>query len=169
MAYLLDTNVFITAKRDHYRMNVCPGFWDWIAAANRAGKLYSITAVREELKKGSDVLVSWASQQSKTFFLPPDEYVIRALEEVSGWANTKDYRPAAISEFFSVADYWLVGHALATGYTVVTHEVGVPTSKKQIKLPDACNGIGVKWINPFDMLEKERVLFVLAPNRTTTP
>ena len=81
----------------------------------------------------------------------------------------QSYTQAAISEFFAVADYWLVGHALATGYTVVTHEVSEPKSKKKIKIPDACNGVGVKWTNPFEMLEKEGALFVLASNRTMTP
>ena len=168
MAYLLDADVFISAKRDHYRMNVCPGFWDWIAAANRAAILYSIKAVREDLMRGSDLLASWARQQPKTFFLAPDAHVTTALKTVTNWVNSQDYTPAAISEFFGVADYWLVGHALATGYTVITHEVSAPTSKKRIKVPDVCNGVGVKWTNPFEMLERERALFVLAPNRIET-
>ena len=162
MAYLLDADVFIRAKRDHYRMNVCPGFWDWIVAANRAGKLYSVSAVKNELKS----LAAWARQQPKTFFLTPDERVITALKSVTGWANSQSYTRAAISEFFAAADYWLIGHALATGYTVVTHEVSEPKAKKRIKIPDACNGLGVKWTNPFEMLERERALFVLAPDRT---
>lgn len=28
MAYLLDTNVFVNAKRDWYGFDFCPGFWD---------------------------------------------------------------------------------------------------------------------------------------------
>lgn len=166
MAYLLDADVFISAKRDHYRMNVCPGFWDWIALAHRSGIIYSVSAVNKELKNGSDLLVAWASQQPKTFFLSPDKHVVAALETVSNWVNSQSYTPAAIAEFFAAADYWLVGHALATGYTVVTHEVSVPSSKKKVKIPDACNGVGVKWTNPFDMLEKQGALFVLATNPT---
>ena len=30
MAYLLDSNVFIEAKRLHYGFDFCPAFWDWI-------------------------------------------------------------------------------------------------------------------------------------------
>jgi hypothetical protein len=85
------------------------------------------------------------------------------------WVNSQSYTAAATSEFFAAADYWLVGHALASGYTVITHEVSVPTSKKKVKIPDACNGVGVKWTNPFEMLEKEGALLVLAPNRRTIP
>lgn len=162
MAYLLDADIFIRAKRDHYRMDVCPGFWDWIASANSEGIVYSIRAVREDLTRGSDLLVSWARQQPKTFFLVPDAHVTSALQTVTNWVNSQNYRSEAISEFFGVADYWLVGHALATGYTVVTHEVSVPSSQKRIKIPDVCNGVGVNWTNPFEMLQKEGALFVLS-------
>ena len=30
MAYLLDANVFIEAKRRHYGFDFCPAFWDWL-------------------------------------------------------------------------------------------------------------------------------------------
>jgi hypothetical protein len=32
MAYLLDANVFISAKNLHYGLNFCPAFWDWLIA-----------------------------------------------------------------------------------------------------------------------------------------
>ena len=36
MAYLLDANVFISAKNLHYGFDFCPAFWDWIIARTRA-------------------------------------------------------------------------------------------------------------------------------------
>ena len=30
MAYLLDANVFISAKNLHYGFDFCPAFWDWL-------------------------------------------------------------------------------------------------------------------------------------------
>ncbi len=33
MAYLLDSDVFIRAKRDHYGFDFCPAFWDWLEQA----------------------------------------------------------------------------------------------------------------------------------------
>ena len=30
MAYLLDSDVFIRAKNDHYGFDLCPGFWEWL-------------------------------------------------------------------------------------------------------------------------------------------
>lgn len=36
MAYLLDANVFITAKNLHYGFDFCPAFWDWLDRAAAA-------------------------------------------------------------------------------------------------------------------------------------
>jgi hypothetical protein len=43
---------------------------------------------------------------------------------------------------------------------VVTHEVP-STSLKRIKIPDACVGLGVRCVSPFEMLRNERARFVL--------
>ncbi len=29
MSYLLDANVFMSAKNLHYGLDFCPAFWDW--------------------------------------------------------------------------------------------------------------------------------------------
>lgn len=42
MAYLLDANVFIEARRRHYGMDFCPAFWDWLFQANVSGRVFSI-------------------------------------------------------------------------------------------------------------------------------
>ena len=44
---------------------------------------------------------------------------------------------------------------------VITHEVPSPTVRK-IKIPDACIGLGVKVMTPYEMLRRERARFVLA-------
>ncbi len=58
MAYLLDSNVLITAKRVHYGLDFCPGFWDWIVAQHEAGQVYSIERVFDELKDQQDDLAA---------------------------------------------------------------------------------------------------------------
>ncbi len=45
MAYLLDANVFIEAKRRHYSFDFCPAFWDWLVEGNAAGKTCSVERV----------------------------------------------------------------------------------------------------------------------------
>ena len=70
------------------------------------------------------------------------------------------YEPAAVNTFLQIADYYLVAHALAHGHTVVTHEVASPSTKK-IKIPNACIGLGIKCVTPYEMLRHERARFIL--------
>ncbi len=80
------------------------------------------------------------------------------------WAIGQHYEPAAVNTFLQIADYYLVAHALAHGHTVVTHEIA-STSTKKIKIPDACIGLSIKCMTPFEMLRSERARFVLGLHR----
>lgn len=42
MAYLLDTGVFIEAKRRFYGLDFVPGYLDWLMRAAKAGTIRSI-------------------------------------------------------------------------------------------------------------------------------
>jgi hypothetical protein len=162
MAYLLDANVFISAKNLHYGLDFCPAFWEWLIEQNRAGRVFSIEKVGDEVLALGDELSAWANAQGDRFFVKPDATVFPSLAAVSSWANGQKYEPAAVSTFLQVADYYLVSHAHAAGHTVVTHEVP-SASTRRIKIPDACIGLGIKCMTPFEMLRLERARFILGP------
>lgn len=164
MPYLLDANVFIQAKNLHYGLDFCPAFWDWLIANNAAGTVFSIEKVADEIAAGADDLSAWAAQRGAGFFLAPDARILPALGSASTWATGQGYEPAAVNTFLQVADYYLVGHALAHGHTVVTHEVTSPSTKR-IKIPNACIALGVKFMTPYEMLRTERARFVLGPQQ----
>jgi Domain of unknown function (DUF4411) len=161
MAYLIDSDVFIQAKNLHYGFDFCQAFWTWLVNANAASRAFSIEKVGTELLAGTDELSDWAEARGTGFFLPADNTVLAALVQVSQWATTQQYEPVAVNTFFQVADYWLVGHALASGHTVVTHEVP-SVSAKRIKIPNVCVGLGIPCITPFEMLRSEQARFVLS-------
>lgn len=158
--YLLDANVFIQAKNLHYGFDFCPAFWEWLEVQNAEGKVASIDKVADEITSGEDDLSNWAQVRGRTFFLPADDAVVPALATVSTWASKQGYDPAAVATFLQVADYWLVSHALAHRFTVVTHEVPANSAKK-IKIPNACIGLKVDCITPYEMLRREKAKFVL--------
>jgi len=160
MPYLLDANVFIQAKNFHYGLDFCPAFWDWLDWANRQGLVFSIERVLDELIAGNDDLAQWAQQRGDSFFLQPDEQVLAAFGKVSQWVNTQGYKPAAIHTFFQVADYYLVAHALAHNFTVVTHERPASTMKR-VKIPNVCLGLRIRHMTPYEMLRREGARFVL--------
>jgi len=162
MAYLLDSDVFITGKNLHYGLDFCPAFWEWLVLSNAGARLFSIEKVGDEIAAGDDELSRWAADRGPAFFLRPDAKVLPALGSVSAWVTSQGYEPAAVNTFLQVADYFLVAHALAHAHTVVTHEKASPQAKK-IKIPNVCIGLGVKCMTPYEMLRRERARFVLAP------
>jgi hypothetical protein len=162
MAYLLDANVFIQAKNLHYGLDFCPAFWSWLIQGNAAKQVFSIEKVGDEIQAIADELADWATDRGDDFFLKPDANLLKALSTVSAWAVSQNYEPAAVNTFLLVADYYLVAQALAHRHTVVTHEVA-STSTKKIKIPDACIGLGIKCVTPYEMLRTERARFILGP------
>jgi hypothetical protein len=96
------------------------------------------------------------------FFLAPNQATVPSLRSASTWANSEGYTPAAVSGFLQVADYYLVAQAMAEQHTVVTHEI-FSDSSRRIKIPNACLGLGIRYMTPFAMLRAEQAKFVIGP------
>lgn len=167
--YLLDSDVLIRAKNDHYGFDFCPAFWEWLIAQCKDGKVCSIKAIHDELIQRpdpddeddeEDVLSRWARQDGSCLFLPHDQPMADKLSIVAQWANTQQYTQGAISTFLGCADYRLVSYALAHGCTVVTNEVP-SNSKKKIKIPDACVGLKIPRATLYEMLRALGAKFIL--------
>ena len=163
MAYLLDANVFIAAKNLHYGFDFCPAFWDWLIERHEACAVFSVEKVGYELRDVEDELSEWADARGHQFFVPVDGSSVGSLRAVSQWTTGQNYEPAAIANFLQVADYYLAAQAHAGGHIVVTHEVP-SSSKRKIKIPDVCIGLGITCMTPFEMLRRERARFVLGRN-----
>lgn len=163
MSYLLDANVFIQAKNQYYGFDIVPAFWDWLIGANAAGTVFSVEKVGIELLGYGDELSAWARDRARAgnFFLPPDDDVLDGLKDVAKWARSQAFTDAAINEFLQAADYYLVAHAYAHGHVAVTQEVFEPAITRKIKIPNACNGMGVQWMNTYTMLRTEGAKFVI--------
>jgi hypothetical protein len=60
----------------------------------------------------------------------------------------------------SLADPWVIAHAINVNATVVTKEEKVTNiSTLKIKIPNVCDNMGVPWINDFQLIEKLNILF----------
>ena len=160
MRYLLDADVFIRAKNLHYGLDFCPAFWDWLIESNQTGQVFSIKKVKGEIERGNDELTEWAKMQDELFFLKPDSGIFPAMEQVTNWVNDNDYTASAKNTFFQAADYYLIAHALTDDFVVVTHELSANTANK-VKIPNVCEGVGLKVMTPYEMLRDEQVRFVL--------
>lgn len=161
MTYLLDANVFIQAKNLHYGLDFCPAFWQWLLdKKNAEGRVFSIDKVADEIAAGSDELTDWMRDHGNGLFVKTGAAAAAQFGAVSTWATQQQYEPAAINTFLQVADYYLIAHALADRHVVVTHEVPA-NSVKRIKIPNACIGLNLHFMTPYEMLRRERAQFVL--------
>lgn len=160
MSYLLDANVFMAAKNLHYGMDFCPAFWDWLTHQGHAGVVWSIDKVYDEIVAGQDQLSDWVGDQGRALFRRTPPTLAPHFSQVSQWATSQKYTPAAINTFFQVADFYLIAHALAGGCVLVTHETAAD-SPGRVKIPSACIGLGVPFMTPYQMLRAEPARFVL--------
>ena len=144
--YLLDTNIFITAKI-RLPFDIYPSFWSALSRLANNGFIHSIKRVEEEILKGNDDLAEWVVKNlDKGFFISEDDKTLIALSTVSQWSQTNtSYTPSAKNEFVNVADSWLVAEALSQNFTVITYETPDPNCKRRVKIPDACKAVGVKY------------------------
>lgn len=150
--YVLDTNVFIDAANAYYAFDLAPGYWNFLVQLFDSHHAVSIKSVYDEIDSAGDddPLKDWA-KQNRQHFIAPDSHVVARYQQVMKRAK-ENYEAPAVSEFQRVADSWIVAHALANGWVVVTHEKSAPRAKKRIKIPDACVALGVECLNPFMML-----------------
>lgn len=146
MSYLLDSNIFITAKNS-MPMDIYTSFWKVISELAKSGKFRSIKKEEEELRKGKDELPVWIDNElPKDFFWVATANTLNALSSVIQWTTMNPiYTPAAKNEFAMVADSWIVAEALSQSMCVVTLESPDPLCKKRVKIPDVCNAVGVKY------------------------
>lgn len=159
--YLLDSDVFIDAKNRHYGFDIVPAFWDWLVQAHHDGRVFTVDRCVQEVIAGGDELAEWMRLNAPSFAIKPSAEDQPALQKVSRWATSAGFRQGASAQFLSAGDYFLVAQALSLGYTVVTQEEPAPLSQKRIKIPDACNAVGVAWMSPFRMLRTEGARFKL--------
>lgn len=163
MDYLLDTNIFIEAKRRYYGMDFCPGFWEWLDHAKGNGSICSVTPVCDELVAGNDELARWAERRTTNgWFLDIDDQGTQErYAQIVRHVNSLDFTQPAKDEFFRVADPWLIAKAQTVNATVVTHEVFDPNIRRKILIPNVCRVLGVTYLDTFDLLRAHTASFVL--------
>lgn len=161
MSDLIDTSAVIDAAASYYRMSICPGFWDWLAAALADEDVVLIPQVREELRAKDESLAGWlggsATVTVPTTLLPIEQAYRRVREAI----DEMDCAPSSVQKFLAGADFHLVAYALAGSHRVFSHEVRATPSKQQkaLKIPDLCDSLDISCIRLVQMLEEHAVLF----------
>jgi hypothetical protein len=123
-------------------MKLCPDYWDIIDGLAREGAIFCTEEVAHELEKTDDDLHAWAKAHPHLFreITPAVMDNIRSvLAQFPRLVDTIKDR--------SMADPWVIAHAMAEKATVVTKEPLTKGSKTRIRIPDVCDAMGVLWMD----------------------
>ncbi len=150
--YLLDSNIFITSE--HYiPQDIFEGFWRELGRTLESGVAVLHQTVADELRRKKDPLAEWVGGLKDMKPVPATDETLEKYLEVCAWADGRGYEPQALREFKDEtrADAWLCAEALASGLTVVTYETR-SNSLRKVKIPNVCEGLGVRCIDGFDFM-----------------
>lgn len=156
MKFILDTNVLIDAWKEHYPIRIMPSFWEGLIQSINDGNIIICESIYKELTAGSDDLKDWIvkSIQKDKIESDAEPTVVDAykklMNEVCDQKN--GYTPAALVTFATHGDSFLIAHALAHGYSLITLEVSKTQQKGKVKIPDACLLVKVKCSKIKDIL-----------------
>jgi hypothetical protein len=152
--HCLDSNVFIEAKNGPYSFDIAPAFWSVLDEELRAGRIFSVRNVYEELMKQSDNLKLWAqSRKQYGLAVPPNAETQRRYREIVSYVYARF--PQQHADFFlSGADPWVIAQAWVDACIVVTQESRAPANTQKPKVPNVSRHFGVPYINTYGMLRE---------------
>ena len=152
--FVLDANVFITAHRSYYPLNLFPGFWHCLIHHFHNGRILSIDRVRGELVGYGDEISDWVQDAPAEMFVPSSEKPVNdAYQEAMSWVNgNAQFYTQAKYEFSQGADGWLVAYAMEHNAILVTLETFQQNVKRRVPIPNVCEQFDVDRMDTFEML-----------------
>ena len=153
--YLLDANTLMEAHDTFYPVDRIKPFWDWVYDQADAGLIKMPVEVHSEFT-GNGLHVQWINEPEVKAALILDEVADPALVQRvinDGYQGTN---PAFddIQHTKYGQDPFLAAYALVDpeNRTVVTREKSKRSKRLgSTKLPDACDDLGVAWIDDFQL------------------
>lgn len=150
--YLLDASVLITANAQYYAVDRVPEYWDWLRHMAAAGHVKMPVEIYEEVQDGpsneKDLLYAWLQEtETKKAILLPDKVDVELVQKITVQGYAPDLTDDQVERVGR--DPFLIAHGLATGRCIVTAETSEPRKQRHNrKVPDVCDGFGVKWCEP---------------------
>lgn len=164
MMYIVDSNFFITSYRSLYPPDVFPGFWDKIIELAQRNTIHTIDKVKNEILPANPEKDDWLAKWFRSEF--PKKAIISTADysieygTVVNWAYSApiQYLPKALDEFMDAktADAFLVAVCLRDipQRTLITYEKSHPNRTSKIYIPEPCNALGVRHLEPLDMFRE---------------
>jgi predicted nucleic acid-binding protein len=156
--YCLDANVLIQAWQKYYSPNLCPDYWDILNELGSKDIIFIPEIVREEIIRTEDDLSKWL-KNSKIPIRKIDEQVTKCLQNIYS-QNPTHKNLVDNTKARSLADPWVIAHAINEGAIVVTKEEKVTAlNSNKIKIPNVCVNMGIRCINDFEFIKELDIKF----------
>lgn len=156
--YCLDANVLIQAWQKYYAPKFCSDYWGILSELGKQDRLFLPQKVYEEITRTDDDLAKWLKQSNIPEY-KIDGPVTEALRTIYA-ANPAHQTLVDNTKSRSMADPWVIAHAMKEKATVVTKEEKVTASNtNKIKIPNVCDNMGVRWINDYKLVEELNIQF----------
>jgi Domain of unknown function (DUF4411) len=161
--YCLDANVLIQAWQKYYSPNICPDYWDILIGLGNKNIVFLPEIVFEEITRTEDDLSNWL-KGSKLPIHKISEPVTRCLQRIYS-QNPNHKNLVDNTKQRSLADPWVIAHAMNEEATVVTKEnKETALNTKRIKIPNVCDNMGLRWINDFEFIQELDIKFSCSIN-----
>tara|TARA_R110002020_G_scaffold36705_4_gene110469 strand:+ start:400 stop:906 length:507 start_codon:yes stop_codon:yes gene_type:complete len=156
--YCLDANVLIQSWQKYYNPTLCPDYWTLLSQLGDEGRVFMPEEVQKEILRTEDDLSAWLKSSNI-----PIKSIDGKVTQCLGALYAADARHLTLvdnTKGRSLADPWVIAHAMAENAAVVTKEEKVTAANaKRIKIPNVCDKMGIRWINDFEFLEEMGVRF----------
>ncbi|MFC1783083.1 DUF4411 family protein [Planctomycetota bacterium] len=159
MKFCLDSNVFIEAWKGYYSLEFFPAYWEKLDQLACDETVFATKEVEKEIIRIDDDLKKWLSDK-KYFFREIDGIVQECLLKIYQ-KDEKHRRLVDSTKQRSVADPWVIAHAMAENAIVVTKEIYEHNPTKRMKIPNVCEAMGIEWINDFDFIRALGLKFTI--------
>jgi predicted nucleic acid-binding protein len=156
--YCLDANVLIQAWQKYYNPKFCPDYWKVLIELGKQAKIFIPEIVYEEITRTDDDLSKWL-KGSKIPIEKINEPITICLQKIYS-SNPIHKNLVDNIKSRSLADPWVIAHALNSNATVVPKEEKVTAANSpKIKIPNVCDNMGVRWINDFQFIDELGIKF----------
>lgn len=161
--YCLDANVLIQAWQKYYHPDFCPDYWSILSELGRSGKIFIPEMVFNEITRTDDGLSGWL-KKSDIPVTKINEPVTVCLQKIYSAHPAHKYL-VDNTKARSLADPWIIAHALYLKATVVTKEEKVTAvNSTKVKIPNVCDHMGIRWINDFHFIRESGIKFTCLLN-----
>jgi len=155
--YCLDANVLIVPWNSYYSKKICPDYWQLLEKLGHSERVFIPQAVEDEIIRTQDQLAQWLKGSGIPVY-PIEDPVLQCL--------TKMFETDPLHEHLvdnikgrSLADPWVIAHAMDQQACVVTKEKKQIAKTDRIRIPNVCEKMDLRCIDDFQLIEELGIRF----------